>query len=43
MRIDDSNGAFTDTIPTTIAGGNGNDRIAGGKGVERLLGGAGDK
>jgi Ca2+-binding RTX toxin-like protein len=42
VRMDESNGAFTDTIPTTIAGENGNDRIAGGKGVERLLGGRGN-
>jgi Ca2+-binding RTX toxin-like protein len=38
VRIDDSNGAFTDTIPTTIDGGGGNDTIAGGKGNELLLG-----
>jgi Ca2+-binding RTX toxin-like protein len=42
VRIDESNGPFTDTIPTTIDGGNGNDTIAGGKGVERLLGGPGN-
>src|SRR5438876_5184679 len=41
VRIDDSNGAFTDTIPTTIDGGEGNDTIAGGKGAETLLGGDG--
>jgi Ca2+-binding RTX toxin-like protein len=41
VRIDESNGAFTDTIPTTIDGGNGDDTIAGGKGVETLLGGRG--
>jgi Ca2+-binding RTX toxin-like protein len=41
VRIDDSNGAFTDTIPTTIDGGGGNDAIAGGKGSELLLGGDG--
>jgi Ca2+-binding RTX toxin-like protein len=42
VRIDESNGPFTDTIPTTIDGGNGNDTIAGGKGIETLLGGRGD-
>jgi Ca2+-binding RTX toxin-like protein len=30
-RIDDANGAFTDSIPTTIAGGDGNDTLAGGQ------------
>ena len=42
VRIDEGNGLFTDTIPTTIAGGDGNDTIAGGKGVETLLGGRGN-
>ena len=42
VRIDDSNGAFTDTIPTTVDGGDGNDTIAGGKGSELLLGGEGN-
>jgi Ca2+-binding RTX toxin-like protein len=41
VRIDESNGAFTDTIPTKIDGGSGDDTIAGGKGVETLLGGQG--
>ena len=41
VRIDDSNGAFTDAIPTAIDGGDGNDTIAGGKGTELLLGGDG--
>ena len=41
VRIDDSNGAFTDAIPTAIDGGDGNDTIAGGKGSELLLGGDG--
>jgi Ca2+-binding RTX toxin-like protein len=42
VRIDEGNGAFTDSIPTTIDGGDGNDRIAGGKGNETLLGGDGN-
>ena len=42
VRIDESNGVFTDSIPTTIDGGPGDDRIAGGKGVETLLGGDGN-
>ena len=42
LRIDDSNGKFTDTIPTTIEGGPGNDTIAGGAGQETLLGGPGN-
>jgi len=40
-RIDDSNGAFTVSIPTTIAGGPGNDTLTGGAGAETLKGGAG--
>jgi Ca2+-binding RTX toxin-like protein len=31
VRIDDANGAFTDSIPTTIAGGDGNDTLEGGQ------------
>jgi hypothetical protein len=42
VRIDDANGTFTDTIPTTIAGGNGNDSLNGGQGAETLKGGNGD-
>jgi predicted lipoprotein with Yx(FWY)xxD motif len=42
VRIDESNGVFTDTIPTTIDGGPGNDTIAGGSGSETLIGGDGN-
>jgi Ca2+-binding RTX toxin-like protein len=42
VRIDDANGAFTDAIPTTIAGGNGDDTLNGGLGVETFSGGNGD-
>jgi Ca2+-binding RTX toxin-like protein len=41
VRIDDGNGAFTNSIPTTIAGDDGNDFLLGGAGAERLTGGAG--
>ena len=42
VNIDESNGVFTDTIPTTIDGGDGNDTIAGGTGNETLSGGEGN-
>jgi predicted lipoprotein with Yx(FWY)xxD motif len=42
IRIDESNGVFTDSIPTTIDGGPGNDTIAGGSGAETLIGGDGN-
>jgi predicted lipoprotein with Yx(FWY)xxD motif/Ca2+-binding RTX toxin-like protein len=42
VRIDEGNGVFTDTIPTTLDGGDGNDNLAGGSGAETLLGGAGN-
>jgi predicted lipoprotein with Yx(FWY)xxD motif len=42
VRIDESNGVFTDTIPTRIDGGPGNDNLAGGSGAETLLGGPGN-
>jgi Ca2+-binding RTX toxin-like protein len=42
VRIDDSNGSFTNTIPTTISGGNGNDTLIGGQGAETFYGGNGD-
>jgi Ca2+-binding RTX toxin-like protein len=41
VRIDDSNGAFTDTIPATIYGGAGRDTLLGGAGRETLRGGPG--
>jgi hypothetical protein len=41
VRIDDSNGSFTDSIPTTLDGGAGNDTLGGGSGAERQLGGDG--
>src|SRR5215218_5415976 len=42
VRIDEANGVFTDTIPTTLDGQDGNDSLAGGSGAERLLGGDGN-
>jgi len=42
VRIDDTNGAFTDSIPTTIAGGAGDDSLIGGAGAETFLGGDGN-
>jgi Ca2+-binding RTX toxin-like protein len=42
VRIDEGNGVFTDAIPTTIDGGEGNDTISGGQGAETLIGGAGN-
>jgi Ca2+-binding RTX toxin-like protein len=42
VRIDESNGSFTDSIPTTIDGGDGNDNLIGGSGAETLIGGYGD-
>jgi hypothetical protein len=42
IRIDESNGVFEDTIPTTLAGGSGNDTLTGGSGAEMLLGGRGN-
>jgi Ca2+-binding RTX toxin-like protein len=42
VRIDESNGVFGDTIPTTIDGGNGNDRLVGGAGDETVRGGNGN-
>jgi Ca2+-binding RTX toxin-like protein len=42
VRIDESNGIFTDSIPTTLDGGPGNDTLSGGSGAETLIGGDGD-
>jgi len=42
LRIDEANGVFTDTIPTTLDGGAGNDNLAGGSGAETLIGGSGN-
>ncbi len=42
VRVDDANGTFTDSIPTTIAGGNGDDSLEGGQGAETFRGGNGD-
>lgn len=42
VKIDDSGGPFTDSIPTTISGGAGNDTLVGGAGAETFLGGPGD-
>jgi Ca2+-binding RTX toxin-like protein len=42
VRIDDGNGAFTDTISTVLGGGRGKDTLLGGRGDEKLKGGAGD-
>jgi Ca2+-binding RTX toxin-like protein len=42
IRMDESNGSFTDTIPTTLDGGRGEDQLSGERGAERLLGGDGN-
>src|SRR5262245_8133509 len=42
IRMDESNGAFTDTIPTPLDGGRGDDQISGGRGVELLVGADGN-
>ena len=41
IRIDDVNGGLTNSIPTTIAGGPGNDSLKGGLGAEDFQGGEG--
>ncbi|MDX2197794.1 MAG: calcium-binding protein [Phycisphaerae bacterium] len=42
IRIDEVNGAFTNTQITTIYGGDGNDHLLGGSGAETFDGGYGD-
>ena len=42
VLIDQANGVFTTTKPTTIAGGNGDDTLLGGSGNETFDGGRGD-
>jgi Ca2+-binding RTX toxin-like protein len=42
VRVDEANGAFTDAIATTVAGGDGNDTLSGGSGAETLIGGDGN-
>jgi hypothetical protein len=42
VRIDQANGVFTTTKPTTIAGGNGDDTLLGGSGAETFVGGRGN-
>jgi RTX calcium-binding nonapeptide repeat (4 copies) len=42
VRIDESNGAFTDTIQTKLDGGDGVDNLIGGSGAETFLGGDGN-
>ena len=42
VRIDESNGVFSDTIPTTLEGDNGNDSLTGGSGAGTLHGGNGN-
>jgi RTX calcium-binding nonapeptide repeat (4 copies) len=41
-RIDDANGSFTNTIPATISGGDGDDTLTGGLGAETFRGGDGN-
>jgi Ca2+-binding RTX toxin-like protein len=42
VRIDESNGVFSEAIPTTLDGGNGNDSLTGGSGAGTLRGGNGN-
>jgi len=41
IRIDETNGVFTDTIPTTLEGGSGDDKLIGGSGAETFEGDSG--
>jgi Ca2+-binding RTX toxin-like protein len=42
VRVDDTNGAFTDAVATTIAGGDGDDSLNGGLGDETFRGDGGN-
>ena len=42
VRVDESNGVFTDAIRTILAGGSGDDNLSGGSGAETLVGGDGN-
>lgn len=42
VRTDEVNGIFSDSIPTTIDGGNGSDRLVGGAGAGTVSGGNGN-
>ena len=42
VRIDESNGLFSNVIPTTLEGGNGDDSLTGGSGAVTLHGGNGN-
>src|SRR5262249_45032659 len=42
VRMDESNGAFTQNVPVTIIGGAGNDTLIGGIGAETFFGGPGN-
>ena len=42
LRIDETNGIFTDSVPTAMFGGDGRDELLGGSGAETLRGGAGN-
>jgi len=42
VDVQEGAGTFTDTIPTTILGGDGTDSLVGGRGSETLRGGAGN-